>query len=117
MRLLLVWLLNAIALLAVAYLIPGVAVDSLPSALVAALVLGLVNTVLRPILFVLTLPISVLTLGAFFLVLNGLLFWAVGSMLSGFHVSGFWSGVFGGIVYGLISWLLSYLIPSRERFE
>ncbi len=114
MRLLLVWLLNAVALLAVAYLIPGVTVASLPSALVAALVLGLVNTVIRPILFVLTLPISMLTLGAFFLVINGLLFWGVGSILSGFQVAGFWSGVFGGMLYGLISWLLSYLIPNRQ---
>lgn len=114
MKLLLVWILNAVALLAVAYLVPGVAVASFTSALIAALVLGLVNTIIRPILFVLTLPISVLTLGLFYLVLNGLLFWGVGSTLDGFHVAGFWPGVLGGMVYGLISWLLSFLLPGKE---
>lgn len=114
MKLLLVWLLNALALFAVAYLVPGVAIASFPSALVAALVLGLVNTLIRPILFVLTLPISVLTLGLFYLVLNGLLFWAVGSLLDGFQVEGLWAGVLGGVLYGLISWLLSFLIPRKD---
>lgn len=113
MRLLLVWLLNALALLAVAYIYPMVRIDSFTSALLAALVLGLVNTVIRPILFVLTLPISVITLGLFYLVLNGLLFWAVGSTLDGFHVGGFWAGVLGGVLYGFVSWLLSFLLPRK----
>ncbi len=114
LRLALVWLLNALALLAVAYLLPSVHVAGFGSALIAALVLGFVNTLIRPILFVLTLPISVLTLGLFYLILNGLLFWAVGQVLQGFAVGGFWSGVFGGLLYGLISWLLSYLIPNKK---
>ncbi len=114
LRLILLWLLNALALLTVAYLLPSVKVDGFTSALIAALVLGLVNTLIRPVLFILTLPISVLTLGLFYLALNGLLFWGVGHVLQGFEVGGFWYGVFGGLLYGLISWLLSYLIPDKK---
>ena len=78
MRILLVWLINAVALLAVAYLMPSISVSSFWTALIAALVLGLVNAVIRPVLILLTLPASVLTLGLFILVLNGLLFWFAG---------------------------------------
>jgi putative membrane protein len=113
-RLLLIWLVNALALLALPYVFPWVKVDSFTAALVAALVLGLINTLIRPLLVLLTLPVTILTLGLFIFVLNGLLFWAVGSFVDGFHVSGFWSAVFGAIVYSLISWLLSALIPSRK---
>jgi len=115
MKLLLVWLINALALMAVAYLLPGIAVESFVTALVAALVLGLVNAVIRPVLVLLTLPATVLTLGLFIFVINGLLFWFVGSFISGFVVAGFWWGVFGAIVYSLVSWALSaLLLPSRN---
>jgi putative membrane protein len=110
LRLLLVWLINAVALIAVAYLLPGVGVTSFASALVAALILGLLNAVVRPVLFLLTLPVTILTLGLFIFVLNGLLFWFVGSFIQGFVVAGFWSGVFGAIVFSLISWILSSLL-------
>ena len=110
MRLLLVWLINAVALLAVPYLISSITVDSFTTALIAALVLGLVNTIIRPILVILTLPATLLTLGLFIFVINGLLFWFVGDILKGFHVGGFWSGVFGSIVYSIISWILSALL-------
>ena len=76
MRLLLVWILNAIALLAVAYLFPGVQIQDWQAAAVAALVLGLVNALVKPILVILTLPVTILTLGLFLLVINALLFWA-----------------------------------------
>jgi putative membrane protein len=114
-RLLLIWLVNALALLALAWVFPWVKVDSFTAALIAALVLGLVNTLVRPLLILLTLPATILTLGLFLFVLNGLLFWAVGSFVEGFHVSGFWSGFFGAIVYSLIAWALSALIPERAR--
>jgi putative membrane protein len=115
-KLLLVWLINAVALIAVAYLMPGVSVASFTTALVAALVLGLINAVIRPILILLTLPATVLTLGLFIFVLNGLLFWFVGSFIQGFVVAGFWSGVFGAIVFSLVSWALSaVLLPDRSR--
>lgn len=109
-RLLLVWLINTVALVAVAYLMPSIQVSSFGAALVAALVLGLVNAVVRPVLVLLTLPVTILTLGLFIFVLNGLLFWMVGSWLEGFEVGGFWSGVLGAIVFSLVSWLLSALV-------
>jgi putative membrane protein len=110
LQLLLVWLINAFALIAVAYLMPGVSVASFTTALVAALVLGLVNAVIRPVLVLLTLPVTLITLGLFIFVINGLLFWFVGSFIQGFVVDGFWPGVFGAIVFSLISWLLSALL-------
>jgi putative membrane protein len=109
-RILVVWLINAVALAAVAYLMPSVTIASAGAALVAALVLGLVNALIRPLLVLLTLPVTVLTLGLFIFVINGLLFWAVGSLVPGFQVAGFWSGVIGAIVFSLISWLLSALV-------
>ena len=114
-RLLIVWVLNAVALMAVAYLMPQIKVTSSVSALIAAFALGAVNTLIRPVLTLLTLPISILTLGFFYLVINGLLFWMVGKMLNGFSVDGFWAAVFGGLLYGLISWLLSMIIPFGKK--
>jgi putative membrane protein len=114
MRLLLVWLINAVALLAVSYLLPEIRVDSFTTALVAALVLGLINTLIRPLLVLLTLPATILTLGLFIFVINGLLFWLVGSFVVGFHVSGFWAGVFGAILYSIVSWALSTLLLRRD---
>lgn len=110
LRILLVWLVNTLALAAVAYLMPSVSISSAGAAVVAALVLGLVNAVIRPLLVLLTLPVTVLTLGLFIFVINGLLFWGVGSLVPGFQVAGFWSGVLGAIVFSLISWLLSALV-------
>ena len=110
MRLLLVWLINTAALAIVAYLMPSIQVANLPAALVAALVLGLVNTVIRPLLVLLTLPATLLTLGLFIFVINALLFWMVGNFVEGFVVPGFWSAFFGAIVYSVVSWLLSALV-------
>jgi putative membrane protein len=109
-RLLLVWVINTVALIAVAYLMPSIQVSSFGAALVAALVLGLVNAVVRPVLVLLTLPVTVLTLGLFIFVLNGLLFWMVGTWLEGFDVGGFWSGVIGALLFSIVSWLLSALV-------
>jgi putative membrane protein len=109
-NLLLVWLINALALLALPYVVPSVQVDSIVTALVAALLLGLVNTLIRPLLVLLTLPVTVLTLGLFVFVINGLLFWFVASFVRGFSVGGFWSAFFGAIVYALISWAASALV-------
>ncbi|GAA5236872.1 phage holin family protein [Verticiella sediminum] len=110
LSLLLIWLLNAVALLVVAYILPGITVASFGSALVAALVLGLLNTLVKPILVFLTLPITIITLGLFLLVLNALVFWFAGSVLSGFKVNGFWWAMIGALLYSIISGLLSTLV-------
>jgi putative membrane protein len=115
MRLLLAWLINTVALLALPYLMSSIHVDSFTSALIAALVLGLINTFIRPILILLTLPATLLTLGLFIFVINGLMFWAVGSWVEGFHVAGFWSAVGGAILYSIISWALSVLLLRRDQ--
>jgi putative membrane protein len=114
MRLVLVWILNAIALLGVAYIYPGVQVQDWLSAGIAALVLGLVNTLVKPVLVLLTLPVTILTLGLFLVVLNALLFWGVAEVVTGFHVTGFWAAVIGAVLYSLIGWLLSKLLPDHK---
>lgn len=115
-RLLLIWLLNALALLTVANFLPGIHVDSFAAALVAALFLGFVNTLIRPVLLVLTLPATLLTLGLFIFVINGLLFWFIGSVLKGFVVDGFWYGVFGSVLYSLFSWGLQAAAAQLVRY-
>ncbi|GAA0779738.1 phage holin family protein [Castellaniella ginsengisoli] len=110
--LLLVWILNAVALLVVAYILPGITVASFGSALIAALVLGLLNAVVKPLLILLTLPLTIVTLGLFLLVLNALVFWFAGSILKGFQVDGFWWAVIGAIVYSLVSTALAGLLAS-----
>src|SRR5690348_9204090 len=109
MRLLITWLINAAALFALPYLMQSIQVESFAAALFAALVLGLINTLIRPVLVLLTLPVTVLTLGLFILIINGLLFWMVATFVAGFHVAGFWSAVGGAILYSIISWALSSL--------
>jgi len=109
MRLLLIWFLNALALLTVAYVLPGIIVDGFTGALVAALILGLINMLLRPLLILFTLPVTVITFGLFILIINGLLFWFAGSVLKGFEVSGFWVGVLGALLYSIISSVLAMI--------
>ncbi len=75
--------------------------------------LGLVNTLVKPILVLLTLPVTILTLGLFLLVINALLFWGVAQLVEGFQVSGFWAALLGAMLYSVIGWLLSKLIPDR----
>ena len=101
MKLIVRWLLLAAALLLVAYLYRGVQVSSFASAMVAALVLGLLNTLLRPLLVLLTLPVTLVTLGLFLFVINALMFWATASVLSGFNVTGFGAALIGSLIYSL----------------
>ncbi|MES2951911.1 MAG: phage holin family protein [Pseudomonadota bacterium] len=103
MKLIVKWLLSAAALLAVAYLYGGVQIQSYPSALIAALVIGLFNSVLRPILVILTLPVTVVTLGLFLFVINALMFWAAAGLLSGFNVSGFGAALIGSLIYSVLA--------------
>ncbi len=115
MRLLLHWILNAVALLIVAHVVPGVSVSDPVTALVAAVLLGLANAVIRPVLVLLTLPVTILTLGLFLLVINGLLFWAVSALTTGFEVRGFWAGVLGALVYSVLTTLLSLLVRNERH--
>jgi putative membrane protein len=108
--LIVVWILNSVALLAVAYVLPGILVASFWSAMLAALVLGFLNALVKPVLILLTLPITIVTMGLFLLVLNALMFWLAGSMFEGFRVDGFWWAVAGAILYSLIASLFSMLI-------
>src|SRR5450830_86231 len=114
MRLLATWLINALALLAIPYLMHSVSIDSFGTALIVAVVLGLVNAVLRPLLVLLTLPATVMTMGLFIFVINGLLFWGVANMVDGFHVAGFWAAVGGALLYSVISWTLSTLLLQKS---
>jgi putative membrane protein len=113
MRLLLAWLINTVSLFAVPYLLRTVYVQDIGTALIAALLLGLVNTLIRPILVLLTLPVTLLTLGLFIFVINGLMFWVVANLVSGFAVAGFWSAVGGALIYSVISWGLSALLLRK----
>ncbi len=100
-RLLIKWLLSACALLAVAYLYSGVTVDGFAAAMWAALIIGLLNALVRPVLFILTLPITVLTLGLFFFVINALMFYAASGLSSGFHVRSFGAALLGSLLYSI----------------
>ena len=106
MKLLLKWLLSAAALLFVAYVYSGVAVQSFGTALVAAFVIGLFNVVLRPVLVVLTLPVTIVTLGLFLFIINALMFWAAASVLDGFRVTGFSAALIVSLIYSLLGVLI-----------
>jgi putative membrane protein len=112
MKLLVRWLLLAAALLLVAYLYPGVSVTSFGTAMVAALVLGLLNTVVRPLLVLLTLPVTLLTLGLFLFVINAVLFWATASVLDGFNVNGFFAALVGSLIYSLCGMVIDSAMES-----
>lgn len=112
MTLILRWILNALTLMLISYLFDSIRVAGFGTALIAALILGLVNAVIRPILILITLPINILTLGLFTFVINALLFWFVASFVEGFEVGGFWSAFFGALAFSIISSLFSLLLPG-----
>jgi putative membrane protein len=105
MSLLIHWVVEALTLLAIPYVVPGFRVANLGTALVAAVILGLVNVIIRPILILLTLPINILTLGLFTLVINALLLKLVASMVSGFTIDGLWPAIFAGIILSVVNML------------
>ena len=110
MKLILRWLLLAAALLLVAYLYPGVTITSFGAALIAAFVLGLLNTIVRPLLVLLTLPVTLLTLGLFLFVINALMFWAAASLLAGFNVAGFTAALIGSLIYSLCGMVIDVAV-------
>ena len=110
MKLIVKWLLSAAALLAVAYLYSGVVVTSFTGALVAAAVLGALNMVVRPILVLLTLPVTVVTLGLFLFVVNALMFWAAASLVSGLSVTGFGAALIGSLIYSVLQLAIDFVL-------
>src|SRR5574341_1119233 len=110
-------LITALGLFAASKLVPGIVFDGWGSLLVAALLLGIVNAVVRPVLFILTLPITLLTLGLFILVINGISLALVAWFLPGFAVSGLWAATLGALVVGVTSWFASSFVGSTGRIE
>jgi putative membrane protein len=106
---------NALAIMLAASIVPGITVDGLVPVLAAAVLLGLVNAFVRPVLLILTLPITLLTLGLFLLVLNGFCFWLVAWLVKGFHVSGFGSALLGSLVVSVVSWIVTALISDSGK--
>ncbi len=105
-------IINMVAILIISYLFPKmIRVDGFMPALVAAFLLGIVNAIIRPILILLTLPLTIVTLGLFLLVINGLMLWLVSAVVRGFSVSGFWGAVLGAILISIVSWILSRFLP------
>ena len=112
MKIIVRWLLLAAALLLVAHLYPGVSVASFGAALIAAFVLGLFNTLVRPLLVLLTLPVTLLTLGLFLFVINALMFWAAASVLDGFNVAGFSAALIGSLLYSVCGMVIDVATES-----
>ncbi|NMM09715.1 MAG: phage holin family protein [Polaromonas sp.] len=110
MKLLINWLLSATALLAVAYLYSGVVVTSFTAALIAAAVLGALNMVVRPVLVILTLPVTVVTLGLFLFIVNALMFWAAASLVSGLSVRGFGAALIGSLIYSVLQLAIDFVL-------
>ena len=100
------WVLFALGLLFVAWVVPGISVSSFVVALWASIVIGLINIFIKPILIILTFPINLLTLGLFTFVINGLLFWLASKLVGGFYVSGFWAAFFGAMLLSIIGLLI-----------
>lgn len=106
---------NALAIVAAAHIVPGIEVRGVLSALAAGLVLGLINAAVRPLLLILTLPLTLVTLGLFLFVLNALCLWLTSALVRGFEVQGFWAAVLGALLVSLVSWVLNGFLSDRGR--
>jgi putative membrane protein len=109
------WFINALLVILVTYVVPGISVESFWTALLVALVLGVLNAIVRPILVILTLPITLLTLGLFTFVINGLLFWLVSTVVKGFNVDGFWAAFLGAAVLWVFSFITNAVLKTAKR--
>ena len=114
MSFLIQWVVSGAAIIITAYLLPGVTVEGFLAALVTALILGLINAIIRPILILLTLPLNILTLGLFTLVINALLIMLAATIVPGFAVQGFWWALLFGIVLAIVNFALSPLLKSPQ---
>ena len=115
MKLIIKWLLSAAALLTVAHFYSGVVITSFTAALIAAFVIGLLNTIVRPILVVLTLPVTVVTLGLFLFVINALMFWAASKLLDGLEVAGFTAALIGSLLYSVAGMVIEAALERVFR--
>jgi putative membrane protein len=112
MRFLIRLLVNMAAIVIIAHLAPRlIAVDNFGAALIAAVLLGIVNAVIRPILVILTFPLTLLSLGLFLLVINGLMLWVVAAFVPGFHVNGFSGAFFGSLLITVVTWIIWKILP------
>jgi putative membrane protein len=114
MKLILRWVLNAVALMLIPELVADVRVDSYTAALISAVLLGFVNAIIRPLLVLITLPITILTLGLFTLVINALMFWAVSGLVAGFVVPDFSTAFWGALLYSVLTWMVSLALADRD---
>ena len=106
---------NILAIVLAGSIVPGIRLDGPLAAIAAGVLLGLVNAIVRPVLIILTLPITLVTLGLFLLVLNGLCLWLVAGVVRGFHVDGFWAAVLGALVVSALSWIVTLLISDSGK--
>ena len=106
---------NTLAILLAAAVVPGIEVRGVATAIGAGLVLGLVNAVVRPVLLVLTFPLTLLTLGLFIFVLNALCLWLTAALVKGFEVQGFWPALFGALIVSVVSWVLTAFLSDAGR--
>jgi len=113
-RLVLKWALNSVALFAVMRLLPGIQIDRFQDLLLATLVIGLLNSFLRPVIILLTLPVTMMTLGLFTLVINGLMFYLASHMVSGFHLNSFGTAFLAALLFSLISFVLNMLFGTKK---
>jgi putative membrane protein len=111
------WVVLTAAVLAASWLLDGIRVDGMVSAMLAAATLGLLNAFLRPLLILLTLPLNIVTLGLFTFLINALMLKIVSELIPGFTVHGFWTAVIGALIIGLVSWLLNAFIGGRGKVE
>lgn len=108
------WVINTLAVMLAAYLVPGVSVTNFWAALITALVMGLINAIVRPLVIILTLPVNILTLGLFTLVINALMFWLASAIVPGFYVAGFWPAFGGALIFWAVSWLTNALLKEAK---
>jgi putative membrane protein len=114
MHLIIRFLINVAAILIIAHIFPKlIQVEGFGAALIAALVLGIINAVIRPILVLLTFPVTFLTLGLFLLVINALMLWLAATIVPGFKVNGFWGAFLGSILISIVSWFFSSVLPGK----
>ena len=117
MRFLARLLLNGVAIIVAAYLLPGIHIDGPFAALVAGVILGFVNAIIRPVLFVLTLPLTLVTLGLFIFILNAICFALTAWLVPGFSVDGFWWALLGALLVSIVSWILNGLFVGKKERE